>query len=491
MTVCCLVLGGAGMGLTEKQFFPTSDRTEVMVEMWLPEGASFKATATQVDKLEAFLKQDKDVASYVTSIGNSLPRFYLTLNQELFRPNFAHSLILTDNIAARDRLVKRLEAELKSNYPGVRARAIRTPLGPPVAYPINFRVSGPEIDQIKKIGEEVAVVVRASDKTRETNTDWGDRSPALQIQIDQDRAKALGVAPITVSRTLGAALSGATLGQYRERDKLIDIVLRAPANERVAIAQIGDLQVQTASGKTVPLSQIASVTQVMEEPIIRRYSRTPTLSVRADIIEGVQAPDVSAEIDPLLNPIRAKLPPGYRIEVGGAFEENVRAQNSISAGAPLMIFVWLALLMMQLRSFSLTAMVLITAPFGVIGVAIGLLGARMPFGFVALLGLIALMGIIMRNTIILIDQIKQHIDSGQAPWIAAREAAVERFRPIVLTALAAILAMIPLTRSVLWGPMAVAIMAGLMVATILTILAVPAIYAAWYRVKRPTLATPA
>jgi multidrug efflux pump subunit AcrB len=296
------------------------------------------------------------------------------------------------------------------------------------------------------------------------------------------------VTSLAVARSLGGAVSGATIGQFRERDRLIDVVLRGPAAERIAVSQVEDLQIPTAGGRTVPLSQVATVKQVMEEPIIRRYSRVPTLSVRSDIVEGVQAPDVSAAIDPQLNSIRAKLPPGYRIEAGGAYEENLKAQSSIGAGVPLMIFVWLMLLMLQLQSFSLASMVLLTAPFGIVGVAIGLLTFRMPFGFVAMLGVIALMGIIMRNTIILIDQIKQDMATGTHAWIAAREAAVRRFRPIVLTAAAAVLAMIPLTRSVLWGPMAVAIMAGLIVATALTILAVPAIYATWYRVKRPNAA---
>ncbi len=487
VTVVGLALGVVGMGLTEKQFFPTSDRTEVMVEMWLPEGSSFKATEAQVERLEALLKADKDVQTFVTSVGNSLPRYFLSLNQELFRPNYSHSLILTENLEARDRVFARLKTAFDNDFPGVRGRALKTPLGPPVAYPIIFRVSGPDVNKLKQIGDEVAAVVRKSPSTVEVNTDWGDRTPALQIEVDQDRARALGVTSTAIARTLGGAVSGAAIGQFRERDRLIDVLLRAPAAERVAISQVEDLQVPTATGRTVPLSQVASVKQVMEEPIIRRYSRVPTLAVRADIVEGVQAPDVSAKIDPQLADIRAKLPPGYRIEVGGAFEENVKAQASIGAGVPLMIFVWLLLLMLQLQSFSLTAMVLITAPFGIVGVAIGLLAFRMPFGFVAMLGVIALMGIIMRNTIILIDQIKQHIAAGEGAWVAARESAVMRFRPIVLTALAAILAMIPLTRSVLWGPMAVAIMAGLIIATVLTILAVPAIYAAWYRVKRPAI----
>jgi multidrug efflux pump subunit AcrB len=488
ITVAGLVVGVVGMGLTEKQFFPTSDRTEVMVEMWLPEGASFKATEAQVEKLEAILKADKDVQTFVTSVGMSLPRYFLSLNQELFRPNFSHTLILTDSVEARNRVSAKLQTAMDTEFPGVRGRALKTPLGPPVAYPIIFRVSGPDIAKLKSIGDEVAVVLRKNTKTVEVNTDWGDRTPALQVEVDQDRARALGVTSLAVARSLGGAVSGATIGQFRERDRLIDVVLRGPAAERIAVSQVEDLQIPTASGRTVPLSQVATVKQVMEEPIIRRYSRVPTLSVRSDIVEGVQAPDVSAAIDPQLNSIRAKLPPGYRIEAGGAYEENLKAQSSIGAGVPLMIFVWLMLLMLQLQSFSLASMVLLTAPFGIVGVAIGLLTFRMPFGFVAMLGVIALMGIIMRNTIILIDQIKQDMATGTHAWIAAREAAVRRFRPIVLTAAAAVLAMIPLTRSVLWGPMAVAIMAGLIVATALTILAVPAIYATWYRVKRPNAA---
>jgi multidrug efflux pump len=488
ITIAGLALGIVGMGLTEKQFFPTSDRTEVMVEMWLPEGSSFKATEAQVAKLEALLKADRDVQTFVTSVGMSLPRYFLSLNQELFRPNFSHTLILTDSVEARNRVSQKLQTELDTNFPGVRGRTLKTPLGPPVAYPVIFRVSGPDIAKLKEIGDEVAVVLRKNPKTVEVNTDWGDRTPALQVSVDQDRARALGVTSLAVARSLGGAVSGATIGQFRERDRLIDVVLRGPAAERIAVSQVEDLQIPTTTGRTVPLAQVASVKQVMEEPIIRRYSRVPTLSVRSDIVEGAQAPDVSAGIDPQLADIRAKLPPGYRIEAGGAYEENTKAQSSIGAGVPLMIFVWLMLLMLQLQSFSLAAMVLLTAPFGIVGVAIGLLTFRMPFGFVAMLGVIALMGIIMRNTIILIDQIKQDMATGTHAWVAAREAAVRRFRPIVLTAAAAVLAMIPLTRSVLWGPMAVAIMAGLIVATVLTLLAVPAIYAAWYRVKRPATA---
>ena len=484
VTALTLVLGVIGMGLTEKQFFPTSDRTEVMVELWLPEGSSFRATEVQVARLEAILAADADVKRYVTSVGNGLPRFFLSLNQEQFRPNYAHTLVLTDSVAARDRVVARLQRVLDEDFAGVRGRALRIPLGPPVAYPVIFRISGPDAQRLKAIGEEVAAVVRRQEATRDTNTDWGDRTPALQVTIDQDRARAIGVSSAAAARALAAGVSGVTIGQYRERDRLIDVVLRGPAAERQALAQVADLQVPTANGRYVPLGQIADVRMVMEEPIIRRYSREPTLQVRADIVDGVQAPDVTAAILPQLAPVIAQLPPGYRIEAGGAYDENRNAQASINAGAPLMLFVWGALLMLQLQSFSLAAMVLITAPFGIVGVALGLLTFRLPFGFVAMLGMIALMGIIMRNTIILIDQIRQDLAAGASRWEAAREAAVRRFRPIALTAAAAVLAMIPLTRSVLWGPMAVAIMAGLVIATILTIFAVPAIYAAWYRLPK-------
>jgi multidrug efflux pump len=486
VTIAGLFLGVVGMGLTEKQFFPTSDRSEVMAEMWLPEGSSFKATEAQLAKLEAMLATDKDVETYVSFVGNSSPRFYLSLNQEILRPNFAHTLILTKDIAARDRIMTKLRKAFETEFPGVRGRALRIPLGPPVTYPVQFRISGPEVATLKKIGAQVTEQLRKHPATVDTNTDWGDQTPAVRVDVDQDKARALGVSSFAISRTLGSALNGATIGQMREADRTMDIVLRAPENERLAMSAVGDLQVPSASGRAIALSQVATIKTVVEEPIIRRYSRQPTLIARADIIDGVQAPDVSATVDKALADIRKNLPPGYRIDEGGSAEESRNSQSAISAGAPLMLFTWLLLLMLQLQSFSLTAMVLITAPFGIVGVALGLLAFKMPFGFVATLGVIALMGIIMRNTIILVDQIQQDLRAGVHPWIAAREAAVRRFRPICLTAAAAVLAMIPLTRSVLWGPMAVAIMAGLVIATVLTILAVPAIYAAWYRVKKPS-----
>ena len=484
-TLASFVLGVAGMGLTEKQFFPSSNRVEIMVELWLPEGASIKATQREAERLEARLAADADVTSYVTYIGNSSPRFFLSLDQQLFRQNFAQSVALTRDVAGRERVIARLRRALEDEFPGIRGRVNRVPLGPPVNYPIQFRVMGEDHAKLKEIAERVTAQVRANPHTLDANVDWGDRVLALSIEVDQERARALGVSSQSVARSTAAVVTGVPLGQYRERDRLIDVTLRAPEEERGTLQSLQEASVPAAGGRVVPLAQVATLRETMEEPIIWRRSRMPTLIVRADILDRVQAPDVSVAIDSTLGEIRASLPPGYRIEVGGAFEENQKAQSSIAAGMPLVVAVILAMLMIQLNSFSRSFMVVLTAPLGIVGVAFALLVFRQPFGFVAMLGTIALAGMIMRNSVILVDQIEQDVQAGHPVWTAIREATVRRFRPIVLTAAAAMLAMIPLTRSVLWGPMAYAIMGGLVVATVLTVLSVPALYAAWFRVKRP------
>jgi multidrug efflux pump len=482
-TVGLFGLGLLGMKATEKQFFPSSDRAEILVELWLPEGASFRATQAEAARLEGFLSRDPDIATFVGYVGNGSPRYYLSLDQQLFRANFAQFVILTRDVAGRDRALPRIRAELDRSFPGIRTRAYRTALGPPVSYPVQFRVIGPDPQRLKAIGDQVAEVIRANPYTVDTHADWGERSPAVRIDVDQDKARAIGLSSAQVARALGGAVSGAVLGTYRERDKLIEVVMRAPPAERLSLANLANLQIQTSLGRSVPLSQIATVGEVMEEPIIWRRSREPTLTVRADLVDGVQAPDVAMQIDPLLAPVRAGLPPGYRIEAGGPYEDNLAAQASIDAGMPMMLALVVALLMIQLKRFSLTVMVLLTAPLGVVGVAAALLASGRPFGFVALLGTIALGGMIMRNTVILVDQIRQYEAQGHGAWEAVRESAVRRFRPIALTAAAAIFAMIPLSRDVLWGPMAFAIMGGLIVATLLTVLFVPALYVAWYRLQ--------
>ena len=480
-----LVIGVLGMGLTEKQFFPSSNRVEVMVELWLPEGSSITATEREAARLEAQLARDPDVATYVTYVGNGSPRFFLSLDQQLFRANFAQLVVLTKDLPGRERVVERLRKSLDDDFPGIRGRVNRVPLGPPVNYPVQFRVSGGDSAQLKTIAARVAERVLANPHTHDINFDWGDRVLALHVDVDQEKARALGVSSQSVARSMAAVTSGVPLGTYRENDRLIDVLLRAPASERGTLEALSEASVLTASGRAVPLAQVATVGTAMEEPIIWRRARELTLTVRADIDDSVQAPDVSTAIDRTLGEIRASLPAGYRVEIGGAWEENLKAESSIAAGMPLLAVVVVGMLMLQLKSFSRTFMVLLTAPLGVVGVAFALLVFRQPFGFVALLGVIALAGMIMRNSVILVDQIERDIAAGQPEWTAIREATVRRFRPIVLTAAAAMLAMIPLTRSVLWGPMAYSIMGGLIVATALTVLFVPALYAAWFKVKRP------
>jgi multidrug efflux pump len=484
-TAATFVLGVIGMKFTEKQFFPSSNRVEVMVDLWLPEGASITATEREVARLEARLADDPDISTYVSYVGNGSPRFFLSLTQEILRTNFGQTVILTRDVAARERVVERLKRTLEEEFPGIRGRVKRVPLGPPVNYPLQFRVVGEDPAQLKAIAERVAGKLRANPHTMDVNTDWGDRVLALRLEVDQEKARALGVSSQAIARATSAVVQGIPLGTYRENDRLIEVHLRAPAAERRTLETLPEIGVPTAGGRSVPLAQVARVVQVMEEPIIWRRSRELTLTARADLVDGVQAPEVAMEVNATLGEIRASLPAGYRIDVGGAYEENTKAEASIAAGMPLLVAVVLAMLMIQLKSFSRTFMVVLTAPLGVVGIAAALLLFKQPFGFVALLGVIALAGMIMRNSVILVDQIEQDIEAGHPVWIAIREAAVRRFRPIVLTAAAAVLAMIPLTRSILWGPMAYAIMGGLVVATALTLLFVPALYAAWFRVRRP------
>jgi len=483
LTLLGFALGVMGMAATKKQFFPSSDRAELLVEMWLPEGSSLHATQAEASRLESILAADQDVATYVSYVGNGSPRYYLSLDQQLFRPNFAQFVILTKDVAARERALERLRATLARDFPALRGRVFRTPLGPPVSYPVQFRVMGDDPAVLKRIAESVVQRVRDNPHTLDTHLDWGDLSPALRIELDQDRLRAAGLSTAQVRRSVAAALSGTSIAQYRENDQLIDIVLRAPAEERASFDRVASLQIATPGGRSIPLEQLARISTVMEEPIYWRRSRIPTMTVRADLVDGVQAPDVALVINATLGPVRQQLPVGYRIEVGGPYEDNLAAQASINAGMPMMLAIVCALLMLQLRTFGLSLLVLITAPLGIVGVAAALLAFDRAFGFVAMLGTIALGGMIMRNTVILVEQIRHDRARGLEAWLAVRESAVRRFRPIVLTAAAAILAMIPLSRDVLWGPMAISIMGGLMVATVLTLLVVPALYVLAYRVK--------
>ncbi len=491
--VFALSLVALGRGV-QKQFFPASARLELLVDLWLPQGSSLKATEVQASRVEQKLLGDpemkKSIKDFVSYIGNGSPRFYLPLDQQLFNDNFAQLVIVTHDIAAREDLKKRLEtyfatdsADWQGGLANIRARVLRLENGPPVGFPIQFRVSGENLTELRRAAEQVATVMRANPHVKDVNFDWNEMGKAIRLDIDQDRARALGISTLDLSNSINLLLSGTTITQMREGDQLVDVVVRASGDERARISALEDINIRTAAGRYIPLAQVAKVDYELENVLINRRNRLPTIIVRADIRDNVQAPVVSAQIDPQLNAVREKLPPGFRIELGGATEESAKGENSIKAVMPWMLMVVVTLLMIQLQSIGRTVLVLLTAPLGLIGVAIALLVFNVPFGFVANLGVIALFGMIMRNSVILVDQIEQDEKAGKTTWEAIVGSTVRRFRPIMLTAAAAILAMIPLTRSVFWGPMAVAIMGGLIVATLLTVFFLPALYAAWYRVK--------
>jgi multidrug efflux pump len=489
-TLLAFVAALAGLGIgVQKQFFPASSRTEVLVDLWLPNGSSLRATeayARRVEELLAEPEMARSIRYYASYVGNGSPRFYLPLDQQLFNDGFAQFVITTHDIGAREDLRRRLEQRLADeggDWSGLRTRVLRLENGPPVGFPVVFRVSGEDIGELRRVAAEVAAVMRGSPHLKEVNFDWNELGKSIRVDIDQDRARALGISSQELAAFLNSMLTGIAVTQMREGDQLIDVVARAAGDERARISALADINIHTGSGRYVPLAQLAKISYELEEPVIARRNRLPTVTVRADIRDDMQAPAATARIDPLLDPLRERLPPGFRIEAGGATEESAKGENSIKAVMPLMLVSVITLLMIQLQNVGRMLLVLLTAPLGLIGVAAALLLFQVPFGFVANLGVIALSGMIMRNSVILVDQIEQDRKAGMPPWEAIVGSTVRRFRPIMLTAAAAILAMIPLTRSVFWGPMAVAIMGGLIVATLLTLLFLPALYAAWYRVK--------
>jgi len=466
-----------------QQFFPDSTRPELMVDIELAEGASLAATQAQAHKLEALLKQRQDIANYVGYVGSGSPRFYLPLDQQLPATNFAQFVVLAQDIHAREAVRDWLLKEVVPRFTDVQLRVTRLENGPPVGYPVQFRVSGEHIDRVQAIARQVADKVRQNPHVANVNLNWSEPSKVVRLVVDQERARALGVSSAQIAHFLSSSLSGMQVSTYREGNRQIGMLLRGPDDERARLDMLASLAIPTPSGTAVPLSQVARLEYVFEDGIIWHRNRLPTVIVRADIADGLLPPEVTGQILPTLDGIRAALPDGYLLEVGGTVEDSARGQNSIKAGMPLFLIVVVTLLMLQLRSFSRAAMVLVTAPLGIIGATLFLLIFRVPFGFVALLGTIALAGMIMRNSVILVDQIQQDIDAGHDRWHAIIDATVRRFRPIVLTALAAVLAMIPLSRSAFYGSMAISIMGGLIVGTVLTLVFLPALYAAWFRVR--------
>ncbi len=473
----------AAFGLVQQQFFPLSERPELFFQMRLPEGSSIVTTGKLAADAEVLLKGDGDIATFTTYVGQGSPRFWLGLNPQLPNEAFAEIVIVANDTEARERVKARIERAVSQGaLAAARVRVDRFNFGPPVGYPVQFRVVGKDEMTVREIAYQVRDVMRQNPNTIEPHLDWNERAPSVTVQVDQERARALGLTPQDVAQSLQTLLSGYTVTTVRDGTEQVAVVARAVAKERAALDRIGDLTIATRDGVAVPLSQVGKISLAAEDPILWRRNRDLTIAVRSDIKDGVQAPDVTSQILPQLQAIKDALPSGYRIDTGGAIEESVKANASLFAIFPYMLAAMLVLLMIQLQSFSQLALVLLTAPLGIIGASFGLNLAGMPFGFVALLGLIALAGMIMRNTVILVDQIEADARSGeQGLKDAIVMATVRRARPVVLTALAAILAMIPLSRSPFWGPMAVTIMGGLFVATFLTLFFVPALYAQWNR----------
>ncbi|MDR3041996.1 MAG: efflux RND transporter permease subunit [Acinetobacter pittii] len=483
-TVGIFVLSVLMFKLVPQQFFPPSNRAEILVDLKLEEGASLTATEQAVKKVEKFLSKQKGIDNYVAYVGTGSPRFYLPLDQQLPQASFAQFVVLASSLDDRDDIRRSLETQIKQLLPQVRTRVSLLENGPPVGYPLQYRVSGEDLNLVRKEAQQVAKVMSENPNTTNVHLDWGEPSKIISIQIDQDRARQMGVSSLDLANFINASITGSTIEQYREKRELIEIRLRGDQAERVEVASLASLAVPTNNGTTVPLAQIAKIEYKFEDGLIWHRNRLPTITVRADIRTNLQPATVVGELAESMDKLRAELPSGYLIEVGGTVEESARGQDSVNAGMPLFLAVVMTLLMIQLKSLSRSTIVLLTAPLGLIGVVLFLLLFNKPFGFVAMLGTIALSGMIMRNSLILIDQIEQDRQAGHPTWEAIIEATVRRFRPIILTALAAVLAMIPLSRSIFFGPMAVAIMGGLIVATLLTLFFLPALYAAWFKVKK-------
>lgn len=486
VTVGIFVLSVAMFKLVPQQFFPPSNRAEILVDLKLEEGASLTATEQAVHKVEQFLSKQQGIDNYVAYVGTGSPRFYLPLDQQLPQASFAQFVVLASSLDDRDEIRRSLDKQIKQLLPQVRTRVSLLENGPPVGYPLQYRVSGEDLGTVRQWAQKVAKVLSEDPNTTNVHLDWGEPSKIIAIEIDQDRARQMGVSSVDLANFLNASVTGAVMNQYREKRELIEIRLRGDKSERVEVASLASLAVPTSKGTTVPLAQIAKIESRFEEGLIWHRNRLPTITVRADIRTHLQPATVVQQLADQMQTLRADLPSGYLLEVGGTVEESAKGQNSVNAGMPLFLAVVMTLLMIQLRSMSRATIVLLTAPLGLIGVVAFLLLFNKPFGFVAMLGTIALSGMIMRNSLILIDQIEQDILAGHEPWEAVIGATMRRFRPIVLTALAAVLAMIPLSRSIFFGPMAVAIMGGLIVATLLTLFFLPALYAAWFKVKKTT-----
>jgi multidrug efflux pump len=489
MTGLAFVVSLAAFSLVPRQFFPSSERPELLVDLRLRDGASFAGTLREAQRFESDLRGRRQIDHVVDFVGAGAPRFFLPLDQQLTTPNFAQFVITAKGIKEREQLARDLAPLLDTEYSSLRTRISRLDNGPPVGFPVQFRVSGPEIATVRELADQVAGIMRKNPDTYNVQFDWDEPAErSVHFVVDQIKARQLNISSQDIANYLQMSLTGYTLTPLRERDKLIEVDLRTPERDRVDPSQVERLAIPSPNGTAVPLASLGTFSYGLEYGVVWERDRRPTISVQSDVQHDAQGIDVTAQIDKNLAKLRSALPSGYRIEIGGAVEENAKAQASINAQMPVLIVAVLVFLMVQLQSLSRVLMVVLTAPLGLIGVVTALLLFRMPFGFVAMLGTIAMLGIIMRNSVILVDQIERDIRVGHSPFDAVIGATVRRFRPITLTAAAAVLALIPLLRSQFFGPMATALMGGITVATLLTMFFLPALYALWFRVRRDVTA---
>ena len=485
VTVGAFVLSIAGLSQVPRQFFPASDRPELLVDLTLPRNASIHASEAAVNRLEAILREDADVASWSTYIGQGAIRFYLPMDVQLANPFFSQLVVIAKDVEARDRLQARLETELAELFPNAVSRASPLELGPPVGWPVRSRVSGEDEIKVREIALEVAQLL-AEERVQRINYDWMEKARVVRIQIDQDQARLMGLSTDAIARAISTAISGTTITQVRDDIYLVNVVARATDAERVSLATLRNQQIPLRTGRTVPLSQLASLSFEQETPLLWRRDRVPTLTVQGDVPKGVAPNEIVEKLAERIAELSASLPAGYRIEVGGTVEDSATAQASVFAVLPIMIMLMLFFLMLQLHSFSLMGLVLSVVPMCMIGVVGGLLLAGRPLGFVAILGILALLGMIARNAVLLIEQIQIDRKAGMKPWDAVISATMSRFRPIMLTAISTVLGMIPIAGTVFWGPMAVTIMGGLFVATLLTLVFLPALYVAVFGIASDT-----
>ena len=484
-TLALFVLSLVGMRFVQQQFFPASDRPELLVNLTLPQNASLKATREVVARVEKLLKADSDIDYWSFYVGQGAIRFYLPLDAQLANDFFAQAVVVTKGFKQRTGVQTRLEQALERDFDNVLTRVSPLELGPPVGWPVKFRVSGPDAGAVRELSHAFAQVVGKNTNTRNVNYDWNEPSKMIRIDVDQDRARLLGISSEQLSNNINAVLSGTTITQLRDSTYLIDIVARAVPEERATLETLRNLMLGTASGRNVPLAQIATISYGLEQPLIWRRQRLPTVTVQADVVPGMEATTIVKQLESDIAAFRATLPPGYSVVAGGVVEDSAKAQMSIFVVFPLMLLLMMTILMVQLMSFQRLLLVLLTAPLALIGVSLALLISGAPMGFVAILGVISLIGMVIRNSVILIVQIDEHIAAGEHPWSAVISATEHRLRPILLTAAAAILGMIPIAPTVFWGPMAFAVMGGLVVATLLTLVFLPALYVTWFKIKPP------